>query len=173
MFSSPYGHAALIYRLGPFRALRIHMPPVDKPSPLDRNAGEEWAHPAFHPPARELTSGIVSYFSGTPLPTPWELMDISDFSEFEQATLRAVADVPYGALSTYKAIAQAVGKPDAYRAVGTALSKNPYPILIPCHRIIKSDGDFGSFGGDEYLKQRLIEAEAAFVEEGKAPKPYL
>jgi len=63
-------------------------------------------------------------------------------------------------LRSYRDIAVAVGRPRAYRFVGTTLANNPFPILIPCHRVIRSDGSFGLFGGGSDMKRKLIELEA-------------
>ena len=81
-------------------------------------------------------------------------------TNFQQSVLVATTKIPYGALRSYQAIAVTIGRPRAYRAVGSALAKNPFPILIPCHRVIRSDNSIGQFGGGTALKQRLIELEA-------------
>ncbi len=56
-----------------------------------------------------------------------------------------------------------IDHPGAYRFVGTALSKNPFPIIVPCHRVIRSDGGYGQFGGGTDLKKKLIELEAKYT----------
>jgi len=70
-------------------------------------------------------------------------------TDFEVKVLLEVSKIPRGKVLTYKQIAERIGKPNAYRAVGNALAKNPMPIIIPCHRVIKSNGEIGnySFGG--------------------------
>jgi methylated-DNA-[protein]-cysteine S-methyltransferase len=80
-------------------------------------------------------------------------------TELQKAVLVATATIPYGELKTYKQIAEAIKNPRAYRFVGTALAKNPFPILIPCHRVIRSDLTFGQFGGGAELKRKLIDLE--------------
>ena len=67
-----------------------------------------------------------------------------------------------GELKSYKEIAQTVYRPRAYRFVGAALANNPFPILIPCHRVIRSDGSFGRFGGGTDLKRKFIELETGY-----------
>lgn len=88
--------------------------------------------------------------------------DLSGLSEFEQAVLRKALEIPRGEVRTYAWIAREIGHPKAVRAVGSALAHNPVPILIPCHRVVKSDGHLGqySLGGGE-AKQRLLAAEGA------------
>ena len=66
-------------------------------------------------------------------------------TEFEKQVLETVKKIPRGKVATYKEVAKAIGKPFAYRAVGNALAKNPYPIKIPCHRVIKSDLSLGGY----------------------------
>ena len=66
---------------------------------------------------------------------------------FEWKVLRATMKIPLGQTRTYRWVAQAIGSPKAVRAVGQALRKNPYPLIIPCHRVIKSDGTPGGYAG--------------------------
>ena len=86
-------------------------------------------------------------------------------SEFEFDVLRATLDIPRGKTRTYKQIAEAIGKPKAFRAVGTALKNNPLPIVIPCHRVVRSDGDIGSYSGSsgrgKRIKADLLRREGA------------
>ncbi|MFC2043332.1 methylated-DNA--[protein]-cysteine S-methyltransferase [Chloroflexota bacterium] len=76
------------------------------------------------------------------LPIDWSMM-----TPFQEQVLRATDSIPYGDVSTYSEIAQEVGKPGAARAVGSAEAANPVPIVIPCHRVIGSDGKLHSYGG--------------------------
>jgi methylated-DNA-[protein]-cysteine S-methyltransferase len=76
------------------------------------------------------------------LPIDWSIM-----TPFQEQVLRATYSIPYGFVSTYSEIAQKVGKPGAARAVGSAEAANPVPIVIPCHRVIGSDGKLHGYGG--------------------------
>jgi methylated-DNA-[protein]-cysteine S-methyltransferase len=76
------------------------------------------------------------------LPIDWSMM-----TPFQEQVLRATDSIPYGGVSTYSEIAQKVGKPGAARAVGSAEAANPIPIVIPCHRVIGSDGKLHGYGG--------------------------
>ena len=78
---------------------------------------------------------------------------------FQLKVWQALRAIPYGALVSYKNIAEAVGNPKAVRAVGAANGKNPIPIIVPCHRVIGSDGSLTGFGGGLETKQRLIDLE--------------
>jgi methylated-DNA-[protein]-cysteine S-methyltransferase len=74
--------------------------------------------------------------------------------------LRARAAIPHGTVKTYKDIAIAIDRPWAYRFVGTTLANNPFPGVVPCHRVIRSDSTLGQFGGGTDLKRKLIGLEA-------------
>ncbi|MEW6162811.1 MAG: methylated-DNA--[protein]-cysteine S-methyltransferase [Nitrospirota bacterium] len=80
-------------------------------------------------------------------------------TEFDRKVWLALKEVPYGETRTYKWLAEKVGRPSAYRAVGQALSRNPIPILLPCHRIIESNGSIGGYSSGVDIKRRLLEIE--------------
>ncbi|HQP12844.1 MAG TPA: MGMT family protein, partial [Candidatus Omnitrophota bacterium] len=68
-------------------------------------------------------------------------------TDFEWAVLKATLEIPLGETRSYQWVAERIGRPRAVRAVGQALRKNPYPLIIPCHRVIRSNGDMGGYGG--------------------------
>ena len=78
---------------------------------------------------------------------------------FQQKVWRALRNIPYGELVSYKSIAKTIGNPKAVRAVGAANGKNPLPVIVPCHRVIGSDGSLTGFGGGLQTKQQLIDLE--------------
>jgi len=78
---------------------------------------------------------------------------------FEKVVWNTLKEVPYGETRTYKWLADKIGKPQAFRAVGNALGKNPIPIMFPCHRIIESDGSLGGYSSGIEIKRRLLEIE--------------
>ena len=84
---------------------------------------------------------------------------IRGFTEFEKKVYRCVINIPLGSLRTYRWVAKRIGRPRAYRAVGNALNKNPYPLVIPCHRVIKGGGKIGKYSMGVNLKKRLISLE--------------
>lgn len=83
-------------------------------------------------------------------------------TEFQKAVWKAILEIPYGETRSYAEIAERIGKPRAYRAVGQAASKNPIAILIPCHRVVGSDGSLVGYAGGADLKSRLLELERRF-----------
>lgn len=83
-------------------------------------------------------------------------MKKNKFSEFEKKVLKVTSQIPLGQVRSYKWVARKIGRPKATRAVGQALKKNPYPIIIPCHRVIKSDGSLGGYVKGKNLKKNLL-----------------
>ena len=80
---------------------------------------------------------------------------------FQMAVWRELRRIPYGETRTYGAVARAVGRPKAARAVGMANHDNPIPVVIPCHRVVGADGKLTGFGGGLELKRALLELEGA------------
>jgi len=80
-------------------------------------------------------------------------------TEFDRKVWLALKEIPFGETRTYKWLAEKIGRPSAFRAVGQSLSRNPIPILLPCHRIIESDGSLGGYSGGVDIKRRLLEIE--------------
>jgi methylated-DNA-[protein]-cysteine S-methyltransferase len=103
---------------------------------------------------------LVEYFEGRRtrfgLPVDWTLT-----GGFCRRVLEETARIPYGKVSTYSEVAAAAGSPRAHRAAGNALGANPIPIVVPCHRVIRSGGDIGNYGGGPETKRFLLELEGA------------
>lgn len=92
-------------------------------------------------------------------------VDLSSMTTFQQRVLNEVAKVPRGMVVTYGELAKRIGKPKAARAVGQALGSNPVPIIVPCHRIIASDGTLGGYSGRRGIKtkEQLLRLEGAWI----------
>jgi O-6-methylguanine DNA methyltransferase len=82
-------------------------------------------------------------------------------TDFQLACWRALLEIPYGETRTYADIARAVGKPQGFRAVGMANNRNPIAIVVPCHRVIASDGTLCGYGGGLEIKRKLLQLEGA------------
>lgn len=93
-------------------------------------------------------------------------VDLAGLTPFQQRILRATARVPYGELTTYAAVARRAGSERATRAAGAALGANPVPIVVPCHRVVASDGSLGGYAGGLRTKRRLL----ALEREGDVPR---
>lgn len=77
-------------------------------------------------------------------------------TDFEKKVYWAVMSIPLGQVRTYKWVARQAGRPRAFRAVGQILKKNPYPLIVPCHRVIAADGKIGGYAWGKKRKQRLL-----------------
>ena len=86
-------------------------------------------------------------------------VDLSRVPDFDRAALQLASRIPYGEVRTYKWIAERLGKPDAARAVGGAMAANPVPLIIPCHRVVKTDGGLGGYSFGLIQKEALLDLE--------------
>jgi methylated-DNA-[protein]-cysteine S-methyltransferase len=115
----------------------------------------------LHAPARldEVARELDQYFAGTR--TRFDLpLDFRLSAGFRREVLARLIDIPYGATASYADIARRAGSPRASRAVGTACATNPLPLIVPCHRVIRSDGSVGNYGGGTDAKLALLALEA-------------
>lgn len=88
-------------------------------------------------------------------------------TSFQKKVYTVVRQIPRGEVRTYAWVAGKIKKPGATRAVGNALNKNPFPIIVPCHRVVHSDGSLGEYAFGEDLKRRLLEIEGAITKNKK------
>ena len=112
----------------------------------------------------ELQEQIAAYFRGEKVEfEQCPRVVLAGLSPFAKSVLRACREVKYGQTITYGRLAKTVGRPAAARAVGAVLAGNPLPLVIPCHRVIRSDGNTGGFSaaGGVALKKRLLALEKA------------
>lgn len=107
---------------------------------------------------------LDEYFDGRrtrfEVPLDWQLT-----SGFGRRVLRATARIPYGRTSSYQRVAAAAGSPAGSRAAGNALGANPIPIVVPCHRVLRTGGAIGGYGGGIERKEWLLKLEGALGEE--------
>jgi methylated-DNA-[protein]-cysteine S-methyltransferase len=114
-----------------------------------------------------LVDQIEAFLNGEDIQFSLDVVRLDLCSAFQQKVLRAEHAIPRGRVSTYKLIAKHVENPNGARAVGTALATNPFPLVIPCHRAIRSDGALGGFQGGLKMKRALLEMESiAFRDAG-------
>jgi len=109
---------------------------------------------------QELMERFILYFSGHKVNFPDEL-DLSGATEFQHQVWGAARLIPYGETRSYTWVAKQIKRPKAARAVGQALGRNPLPIIIPCHRVLASDGGLCGFGSGIEMKQQLLHLEGA------------
>jgi len=106
----------------------------------------------------DLQERFLTYFSGRRADFPDEL-DFSGATPFQRQVWQVTRLIPYGETRSYQWVAEQIGKPGAARAVGQALGKNPLPVIVPCHRVLASDGGPGGYIGGIEMKKLLLELE--------------
>ena len=152
---SSFGHLTIVWRhdesgpllmeiLLPSRQARLHQ--VAAPRAQDTSIDR-------------LCGAIRDYLEGNDVELATQLLDWGRCSVFQTAVLEAEMSVPRERVSSYSALAAHLGKPRASRAVGTALARNPFPLIVPCHRTVRSDGSLGGYGGGLEMKRALLEME--------------
>lgn len=154
-FDSPIGRLLIFYRPEPFAFTRICLPQTSsaaKEAPVHASLPD-------HPAITDMADRLDRYFSGRSVSPPWDILCFDGLTALQLTVLKATADIPFGGLRSYGQVAAAIGRPRACRFVGTALSKNPFPLLIPCHRVIRSDGGIGGFGSGISMKRKLLALE--------------
>lgn len=111
------------------------------------------------PGTRRIAAQVDSFFEGdvevTDHPVDLSVVD----SEFQRRALTLLRKVPAGAVITYHALAATVGQPDSQRAIGNTMASNPIPLYVPCHRVVRSDGTIGNYGGGVDNKIKLLRLE--------------
>ncbi|MEN2974671.1 MAG: methylated-DNA--[protein]-cysteine S-methyltransferase [Candidatus Caldarchaeales archaeon] len=105
----------------------------------------------------DLEEAIDKYFNGESISLDYNL-DISG-TRFQKKVWSIVKEIPYGEVRSYKWIASRVGNPKAARPVGNAVASNPVVLIIPCHRVIRSNGSIGRYGDLDWLKVKLLRLE--------------
>jgi methylated-DNA-[protein]-cysteine S-methyltransferase len=120
----------------------------------------------------EVVDKITAYLKGKQV--TFRLSDLGRENlepGFRQQVLLGNMKIPRGMVDTYGGLAAKLGHPGAARAVGTALANNPFPLVIPCHRVVRSDGRTGCFGGGEAMKKGLLQMEGvSFDQAGRVAK---
>lgn len=119
-----------------------------------------------------LQQQIVAYFEGSSVDFSNEIVYINQFSQFTRDVLTACRSISFAKTISYGQLAGQIGNRLAVRAVGRALSQNPLPLIIPCHRVIRSDGRFGGFSaiGSSRMKAKLINHEIAIENQNTRTK---
>ena len=141
-------------------------------------ARERWFHkhfgsppsPGAHPLLKVAERQLTAYFEQTS-PAGFNIpLDLRG-SPFQCQVWHRLADIPSGTVVSYQELAAAIGRPGAVRAVGAANGANPLPILLPCHRVVGSDGALTGFGGGLDLKMALLELEGVGIRRHPSGRP--
>jgi methylated-DNA-[protein]-cysteine S-methyltransferase len=123
-----------------------------------------------HRSESQWTLDLERYFAGDPVTFELDVdayAAVHGLTLFEREVYCALARVPYGEVASYRDLATAAGRPNAYRAVGSVMARNALPVILPCHRVIKNDGRLGFYGDDPAWKERLLALEGVRVAEGR------
>lgn len=111
----------------------------------------------------QLVEDLDKYFSGERVKFIYPL-DLSWGTHFQQQAWKALCRIPYGQVKTYKQVAQQLKLDHSARAIGQAVARNPLPIIVPCHRVVASDGSLGGFSSGLEWKRRLLSLEGVNLE---------
>ena len=106
-----------------------------------------------------VAAAIKAHLEGEDVVFTLNIVDFTLCSTFQQSVLRATYSIPQGSVSTYQLVAASLGIPKGARAVGNALAGNPFPLIVPCHRVISSNRHIGGYGGGIEMKQALLTKE--------------
>ncbi len=173
--SSPIGEIAIIWRKKP--KFQIEEIIISNPNQTaseivkEKYESEEELH--LNKKSKQLNqvlNEINKYFQEKDYKFSLSYLNMDKLKPFQRKVLEAEFKTEKGTVNTYKDIAIEVGSPRAYRAVGTALAKNPFPIIIPCHRTVKADrtiGGFSGFAGGLESKKILLELDGLMIQDKK------
>jgi len=119
-----------------------------------------------HNKIEELCETMGRYLAGEPIRFSLTLLDMDRCHDFQKKVLSKAAGIPRGRVISYGGLAEKISAPCAARAVGTALARNPFPLILPCHRVVKASGYPGQYGGGADTKKRLLEMEGVRFDDG-------
>ena len=160
-FETAWGRSCLVYTPEPFVVYRLTLPGVE-PDIFSVSGDAQFSH---HPAAIRIKAILTNFFTGhrpEAIPDAW--LSWTQLTQNEQAVLNVVRRIPYGETRSYGQVAKMAGFPRGGRFAGNALHKNPFPVIIPCHRVIRSDGSIGGFGSGCEMKSKMIALEAATLQ---------
>jgi len=147
---------------------RVFLPRQDSATVDQVRADFNNAPPGTCPPISELGDRMRAFLEGEPIGFDIGIIARGQCSRFQKRVLFAEYKIPRGWVSTYSKIAAYLTVPKSVRAVGNALAHNPFPIIIPCHRAVQSDGRLGGYQGGSAMKRALLEMEGVeFSRSGK------
>ncbi len=148
--TTPLGKFSLIWDAADARLRELHF------GALPKGVRKAAPPPALAP----LVAALTRYFAGKSLALPPPPLDDLALTDFTRRVMQALVAVPPGQTRTYAELARAAGRPGAARAVGNVMARNPWPILVPCHRAVAANG-LGGFSAGLPLKRRLLAHEGA------------
>jgi methylated-DNA-[protein]-cysteine S-methyltransferase len=165
LLPSPFGPLALIWweSAGRPRVRRIFLSNQRRSAADEVRVGYPEARQGAHPALHALGERLRVFLAGEPVHFDLDQVALESCSDFQRRVLLAEYTIPRGQVSTYGRIARALGVEGGARAVGSALARNPFPIVIPCHRAVRSDGTVGGYQGGAPMKRVLLGLEGIEV----------
>jgi methylated-DNA-[protein]-cysteine S-methyltransferase len=159
--STPFGPVVVVWSpiQGEPKVRRVILSRPDRPATDEVSRLFAEADASSCPEIDALCAEIAASLSGWRIRFSLAQVQLTDCPPFQQAVLRAEHAIPCGCVSTYGLLATHLGKPGSARAVGNALAGNPFPIIVPCHRAIRSDRTLGGYQGGLKMKRALLENE--------------
>jgi methylated-DNA-[protein]-cysteine S-methyltransferase len=168
LIPSPVGEVGIVRRAGAVRSIRRIFLPREGITAGDR-IREACPEAAPSSGKRDrFAIGIAAFLAGDAVDFTIADLDMEGIEGFERRVLLADFAIPRGRVMTYGGLAAKAGVPGGARAAGNVMAGNPFPLVIPCHRVIRSDGGLGGFGGGLSMKRALLEMEGvAFDGKGR------
>ncbi|MHA2057856.1 MAG: methylated-DNA--[protein]-cysteine S-methyltransferase [Candidatus Thorarchaeota archaeon] len=173
MFDTEFGTCGVVYRnTDAPEVIQILLPGLKNEIKSQISALYPGSKEATSPKINELITEITHYLRGNPITFTTDLIDTSTCNPFQLKVMTTDWKIPRGKIATYGWIAKQIGT-KGVRAVGNANARNPFPLVVPCHRVIRSDRTLGGFGGGLEMKRRLLEMEGVkFDSQGRVKAEY-
>ena len=161
LFETSVGRCGVVWRGA--RVAGVHLPAAGDPAASLRRRFPDAVEGAPPPPVRAAMQAIAALLEGEPRDLAEVVLDVSAVPEFERRVYEVARAIPAGSVLTYGEVAERIGQPGAAQAVGRALGRNPFPIVVPCHRVVAADGKLGGFSapGGRATKLKLLAIERA------------
>lgn len=160
-FQTAFGPVEVLWSVyeGQPKISRVKLSRPEVPTPLSAATSFQGLEHSTCSEIDAVLEQMQAFLEGASVRFSLDMVRLDLCTEFQQSVLVAEYGIPRGQVSTYQLIGRFLGKPSAARAVGTALANNPFPIIIPCHRAIRSDGTLGGYQGGLLMKRALLEME--------------
>ena len=167
-FQTELGWFAATYTNSPFQLLKIYLPLKTRKDIILSINKDLKAEENYHSNIETIVNNVLNFLQGQAMvKIPWSWLYLSSLTKLQVKTLEQTTKIPYGTVCTYKELAQKINNPKASRFVGSCMAKNPFPIIIPCHRVVRSDGNIGQFRGGTALKKKILKLEGVETVQNK------
>lgn len=153
------------------KIVRIFLPQSSREK-LDEQISHEFTHYELTENYQTMVEKIIKIYEGQKSEFDMDMLDLSTKksgehpgpvpNDFDLKVLQLVSKIPRGEVKTYKEVAESL-ESRAWRAVGSAMARNPFPLVIPCHRVVKSDLNLGNYGGGVEMKRELLKKEGVKI----------